>query len=958
VLVALLLHANEEVRTTQLLELVWSDVPSSARSNLRTYLTRLRRILRIPGEPESRLQTRRGGHLVTVRPGELDVVTFTDLATKGEQAADALTASRYFERALNTWRGRALENVALGPLLEAEATQLEARREHVYEQYLQTRLALGQHAELLPELRAQLLRNPLWERLAGMLMVALDRSGQRIEALNVFRRTRERLVEELGVEPGAELRELHQCLLSGRDPGTAAGSLAVAIAPIEPATATVTDAIEPYQQAPKPTTRSDGRPARRVNRLRHRSVTADQTRLTLFRGRSADQPAQLPIDLPTFTGRDVELAGLIDGRLPDNRSIIAIDGMPGVGKTALAVHAAHLLAPRFPDGQLFLDLHGYTPGVRPLEPHEALDRMLRSLGVATHQLRDTEVRASLYRSLLAHRKMVIVLDNALSEAQISPLLPGAGASRTLITSRRRLTELHQAYPLSLDTLPLAEAVALFTRICTPQRLANQPPALAEEIVELCGRLPLAVRIAAVRLRNHRFWTLAELRDRLRDEQRQLTELHSGEHDVAMTFNLSLADLDPAEQRVIAMLGLYPGTAVELNAAAALAGLDVTTTERLLERLVDAHLLRQTAPARYKMHNLMRTFMIQRAHAEHPDDVHGAIRRLLDYYLHTADAADQLLQPTAIRVRLCAAQPAVEPLTFANADAALAWCDQLRQDLPYLIRAAEKYDLLEHVWQLVVRMSGYLDSRRRWRDGIAAYEIALRTARRQANRAVECELLMGLAFGAAQLEWYEQAITYYTAAFAVCREIGNDYAEGFSALGLAMIYDRMRHYDHAIEHHHHALEVCRRLDDASAAGVVLGHLGDTYRHMGQLDDAIECYRQACRYSERAGDDYGAGRQLVNISRTNSNAGRYDEAISAARRALAIYSQADESNGEPAALAAPDVAGSGAKAQAHLYLTQAQRMMTTVNDDRPDGWRTYLALLDADRQLPSEADPNMR
>jgi DNA-binding SARP family transcriptional activator/tetratricopeptide (TPR) repeat protein len=952
VLVALLLHANEEVRATQLLELVWSDVPSSAESNLRTYLTRLRRILRVPGEPESRLQTRRGGHLVTVHPGELDVARFTELASKGEQANDDSVACQYFDRALNTWRGRALENVALGPLLEAEATQLETRRERIREQYLQTRLALGQHAEVLPELRAFLLRNPLWERLAGMLMVALHRSGQRTEALNVFRQTRTRLVEELGVEPGTELRDLHQRLLTGEDPVlTANGSLATT----RPSQARA-GAFEPDARSPEKLARITGTASLHGIRL-HSSRMSPAARQGLsVHERVADRPAQLPVGLPPFTGRTAELAQLLDvpasaaGHLPDQRSIIAIDGMAGVGKTTLAVHAAHLLAADYPDGHLFLDLHGHTSGVDPLDPHEALDRMLRTLGVPANQFpASIEARASLYRSLLAHRKMLVLLDNAHSEAQVSPLLPGAGNSRTLITSRKRLTGLPQAYPLPVDVLPLAEAIALFTRISTPRRLSAEPPELIEEIVELCGRLPLAIRIAGVRMRDRPFWSLGYLRERL-------AELHAGEHGVATAFNLSLADLEPDKQRVLTMLGLNPGTSIELHAAAALAGLSVATADRLLEDLVDTHLLRQTAPGRYELHNLMRAFMIDRAQAEDPAEIRRAMRRLLDYYLHTADATDRLIHPVRPRTELDPPDPTVVPLTFTDVDQALSWCDHAHPDFLHLIRAAEKHGLFTHACQLPMRLEGYFDLRNHWADGIAAYEIALNAARKLDDRLAESELLLGIGFGWTQLDQYEKAIAYYTSAISVCQEIGNQYAEGFSAMGLAEVYRRLHRFDEALRHHQHALEVYRHVDHTYAICMALDHLGNTYRDLGRLAEAVECYQQAFEDSERVGNTHGSARYLINVSETHRMLNRYDEAITAAERALEACATVGDRQGEAYALTSLGLvkAAAGDPGQARAHLTTAQRILAELDDQRAADVGVHLAALDNDATTLSEAD----
>ncbi|CAM3873421.1 BTAD domain-containing putative transcriptional regulator [Kibdelosporangium persicum] len=959
VLAALLLHANEEVRTKQLLELVWSDLPTSAESNLRTYLTRLRRILRVPDEPESRLRTRRGGHLVTVRPGELDVDRFTDLAAQGERATDPAVACDFYERALRVWRGRALENVALEPLLEAESARLEAHRERVHEQYLQTRLTLGHHADVLPELRALLLRNPLWERMAGMLMVALHRSGQRTEALNVFRQTRLRLVEELGVEPGAELRDLHQRLLAGDEPGRP--PVAAVVTP--GAADSTVDSRRPDARASERLARITGTASLHGFRTRHSTRTVLPVRPDPVAPPGADRPAQLPADLPTFTGRDAELAELItmpatgEGSATAERVIFTIDGMAGTGKTTLAVHAAHRLAARYPDGQLFVDLHGHTDGVDPLEPREALELMLRALGASTSALPDsTEARASMYRSLLAHRRMLVVLDNAHSEAQVSPLLPGAGTSRTLITSRKRLTGLlHHAHSLSVDVLPLADAVTLFTRICTPQRLSDEPSELVEEIVELCGRLPLAIRIAAVRLRDRPFWTLEHVRQRLGDLRQRLTELYAGEHSVAAAFNLSIADLEPDRRRVLTLLGLHPGATIELNAAAALARLTVPAADRMLEEFVDAHLIRQAAPGRYELHDLMRAVVLERAQAEDPQDIRRAMRRLLDFYLHTVDACDQLIHPVRRRAELAPRDPLVVPVAFADVDEALAWCDSVRADIPHLIRAAEHHGLLTHACQIPLRLEGYYDVGRHWSDGTAAYEIALNSARMLSDQQVECELLLGLAFGWAQQRLYERAIAYYEATIKVCRQIDNHYAEGFAAMGLAEVNRRLSRFDVAIRHHEHALALYRRINDIHAVCINLDHLGNTYRDLNMLDEAIECYQQACVHSEEAGDMFVAGRFLINLGQTHLMRDEYEQATETTKRALTVCVEAGDRHGEAYALTALGTmqASAGQYEQAMRFLAEAHRMLTDLNDERAADVRAYLADL-RNGHVPSGVD----
>lgn len=559
---ALLLHANAEVGAKALLRLVWTETPSSACSNLRTYLTRLRRVLHVPGEPASRLRTGADGYAVTVRPGELDLADFTEHAAAGERAVDAEVASTHLALALAVWRGPALADVTTGPLLDTEVARLEARREYVRERLLRTRFALGEHAEVVPELRALHAEDPLAEDRAALLMLALHRCGRRAEALEVYRGTRAALVDATGLEPGPELRELHARLL--------ADDRMPAVAPAAP-------------------------------------------------------PAQLPADPEPFAGRAAELAELV----ADHR-VVVVDGMVGVGKTALVVHAAHRLAPDHPDGLLFLDLHGSTPGTPPLPAAEALAHLLRSLDVPAAAIpRDAEARAALWRSTVASRQVVVVLDDAYSADQIEPLLPGVGVSRVLITSRRRLARLGQAYPLSLDVLPRHDAAAVFAAVSGRH---TEPDTQVAAVVGLCGGLPLAVRAAADRLRDRPTWSVGHLMRRLADERRLLTELNPGAPTLCTALAASRAALGDAQRRMLDLLGLHLGNDVQPPAAAALAEVSVPTADRLLEDLVDARLLRQTAPGHYQLHVLVRAYIRSRACRLDRPSLRSALHRLLDHHL--------------------------------------------------------------------------------------------------------------------------------------------------------------------------------------------------------------------------------------------------------------------------------------------------------------------------------------
>jgi hypothetical protein len=355
---------------------------------------------------------------------------------------------------------------------------------------------------------------------------------------------------------------------------------------------------------------------------------------------------QLPSPPQMFTGRTREMAALDQVHDASTVVISAIDGMAGIGKTALAVHLAHRIADRYPHGQLFIDLHGHTPGMAPREPAEALDYLLRALGVPGPQIpADLDDRAALYRTRLADQKMLILLDDAATETQVAPLLPGSPDCLVLITSRRRLSGLDPTHTLSLDTLPAPEAASLFVQTAGEGRLSDEPPDLVAELVELCGRLPLAIRIAAARLRSHPAWSLHHLVQRLRDQQHRLSELEAGQRSVAATLDLSYQHLSPDLQRTYRLLGLHPGPDIDMYATAALLDSTLPTVRQMLDHLLDAHLLFEPAAGRYRFHDLTR------AHAAHTAarvqtqaTRRTALNRLADYYRHTAAVAVDAAYP--------------------------------------------------------------------------------------------------------------------------------------------------------------------------------------------------------------------------------------------------------------------------------------------------------------------------
>jgi transcriptional regulator with XRE-family HTH domain/tetratricopeptide (TPR) repeat protein len=564
----------------------------------------------------------------------------------------------------------------------------------------------------------------------------------------------------------------------------------------------------------------------------------------------ADVPRQLPADVATFVGREAELAEL--DRLGGARArpvISAIDGMAGIGKTTLVVHAAHRLADQYPDGQLFLDLHGFTEGAAPVEPGAALGGALRALGVPDARIpAQPDDRAALYRSRLADRRVLVVLDNAADEAQVAPFLPGTPGSLVLVTSRRRLTGLDAA-AVSLDVLPPAEAVDLFTRTVGEERLRSTPPALLADVVELCGRLPLAIRVAAARLRSRPAWTLAHLADRLRDHRSRLTELELGRPGVTAALDLSYRQLTGEQQRAYRLLSLHPGPDLDAHAAAALVGTSVRDAERLLDGLVDTHLLTEPAAGRYRFHDLVGVHAGERVDREDEADARrAALVRCLEWYLRTATGAVGVLKPTDRVATAFGAGAPVSPLVFSSAVDARAWCEAERRTLAGATRRAAEMGLHEYAWRLSWQLVMFLL--------IAAHS----------DEAVEIAEI-----GAAAAE-HVGGVAGYVAA----RYLGN-------------AYDRAYRYPEAAECLRVSLAGCRAAGDVGMECNVLMNLGVTRRHAGDLEGACSAYREALAAAARWERSPRGSTQAPNVAACRLNLG---EALNALGRPHEAVDHTDE------------------------------------------------------------------
>ncbi|MER5642409.1 BTAD domain-containing putative transcriptional regulator [Kitasatospora sp. NPDC002227] len=580
-LAALLVRHGQPTSAQSLAEAVWDgQPPRSASAALRNYVMRLRKALGAAGE---RIETTAGGYRINVEAQELDLRRFTALRDEGVAALrrqDFERAAARLDDALRLWRGPALADIPSDTLLRKEARWLTEAHLDAVEARVEARLSLGGDVRALTaELHALAREHPERERFSAQLMTVLYRGGRQCEALAVYRRVRQTLIDELGVEPGSELREVHQRVLRA-DPGLDGPARA------RPEQVTVTATAVPAAR-PAPGHSAADRPAP---------------------DRPAVTPCQLPAALPDFTGRARELS-LLTGRLtaPDRRApfVAVVSGQPGVGKSALAGQAAHAAHASFPDGTLHAELRDADG--RPTPPTVVLRTFLIALGVP-HDLVPAGLadRVSLYRSLLTGRRVLVVLDDARDSAQARALLPSAPGCAALVTSRHRIADLVGALPLELGVLPVAEAELLLRRLVGTARVAAEPQAAAE-LVAACGRLPLALRICAARLGARPGWSLRHLADRLADQRLVLNELQVGSLNFRASVAPSYRELDPAAARAFCLLArAADGPLSTLQAARAL-DLTPPSAERLLEQLVDTHLLATDAPGRYRYPALLRAF---------------------------------------------------------------------------------------------------------------------------------------------------------------------------------------------------------------------------------------------------------------------------------------------------------------------------------------------------------------
>ncbi|MDN3354641.1 AfsR/SARP family transcriptional regulator [Actinomadura sp. DC4] len=893
VLTVLLLRRGRQATAEDLIDALWGDEPPArAMGAVRTYVSRLLGVLE-PGhvarQKSTVMPSEAGAYALPLPRESLDLTLFEErlaAAEEARRAGDPATAARSLREALDLWGGEPLAGIH-GAWAEGQRVHLQEQRLTALETLYGIELETGRAAESVAGLSELTVEHPLRERLRGLLMLALYRCGRQAEALGVYADTRHVLVEELGIDPGPELTDLHARILAGDT------SLAETHEPVR-------------ESAPPP-------PA----------------------------PAQLPADVADFTGRTTTVAELVAALTAPDRTamvVVSVAGIGGVGKTTLAVHLGHAVREHYPDGQLFAELRGAGPD--PAGPEAVIGAFLRALGVPDKDLpAPLEERSALLRTRLSDRRMLVVLDDARDADQVRPLLPGSAGCAVLVTSRSRLVGMHATRALDLDGLVTDEAITLFGRIAGEERVEDERE-IAAQVVAACGHLPLAVRIVGSRLASRRSWSMATIAERLTDEKRRLDEMRVGNHTVSATFELGYGQLFDEQARAFRLLALPDVHDVSLNAAAAVLGMPEHETEDLLESLVDASLLETPAPGRYRYHDLLKLFARRQAERHDSEAARDAVpHRILDFYFASARnayqaaesaAGDHLSTPEARGTEFASAEEALAWLEHETANLCAVVAEATRGGAPDLPIAADLLLSLEplimsgtHLWEfeqtarLVVTAA--LEKDHPYSRGRAGYllglilhagfrldeaEASLRTtvevAEVSGDRHVRAEALNGLGVVAFEHRQYDDAFTSFQQAADVFADLGSPEGQANCLTNLARAAAELHRDKEALDAAERSLELFRGQGSAMGAAKAMQYLGSILDGMGRPEEAIPYYLDCLAVFRSTGQRLREHHTLYRLAESHLRAGRPAEAVAHAEEALAIAREIDQRFGEGRAL----------------------------------------------------------
>jgi DNA-binding SARP family transcriptional activator len=866
-------HANGPVSDDLLIEALWGpNRPRRADASLRVHIHHVRRAL-----GSTRIRRHAGGYGLRLEPDELDVEQFRAMVAAGRAAmlADEFARARQlFDAALSLWRGSALAGLESTPLLALDLASLEELRLQALEHRYELELALGQHARVVADLRALTGQYPLHEPFRGQLMRALITAGRSAEALEVFDDTRRTLADALGMDPSAPLRDLHLSIL--RD-----------------------------ELLPPPAPRRADPPV----------------------------PRQLPAGAAGFAGRTASLA-ILDSMVPaggDGPTPIAvISGPGGVGKTALAVHWGHRKRDDFPDGQLYANLHGFDPAAAPASPLDVIRGCLEALGVPAQQVPESlEARVNLYRTLLAQRRVLVVLDNAVDADQVRPLLPGSGGCMAVVTSRNQLFGLvaaEGARPIALDPLSTVDCHRMLIHRLGADRVAGEPLA-TRHIIERCAGLPLALSIVAARLATNPCLSLTVAADELILAPRRLDPFAGDDEatDVRAAFSWSYQILDGEAARLFRLLGLlHVGPDISISAAAHLADRSQPQVRALLAHAVRGHLLIERTPGRYAFHDLVRAYAAELAQAlDTAPDRDAALGRLLDYYVHSAQAAATAAKHYVAELGPQAAAPAEE---FTDHEAALTWLATERPALVAAVTRAKDSGFFRHARKLARVMQEFLAEHGYWHDLRHVQQLALDAAIEAGDPAARAEAHRGLAqaglllgdLGAAErhlrraLDLFQslddlvneamcvhnlstvhlyqgrlqKALELERSALDAFRRVANARGETLALNGVGYLLALAGECEQALVYCHQALELNRRTGAWQRESSILDTIGVAYVHLARYELAQDYYRQGLELCRKAGKRHQQAAILAHLGDAHHAASQPEEARIAWQQAVDI------------------------------------------------------------------------
>jgi DNA-binding SARP family transcriptional activator len=927
VLASLTLEPGRVVSVGRLMTAVYGErLPGSARAQVQICVSALRRLLAAHGRPDA-IATRHQGYALEIPGDEVDLLRYDELVNAARAAGrtgakeEAITAYR---QALRMWRGAALDGLD-SALLQTVADRLAERRLTAHEDCIEFELGLGRHRDLIAELTGLVAAHPLRERLRGQLMLALYRSGRQAEALESYRSARRALIDELGLEPSEWLQQLERSILgSGAELSLPAATESPPpatdlVAAEEPAGPGLLPGAVPVAAAVPPPL-----PPPEV---------ADPV---------AGVPKMLPTDIADFTGRSKQIHEIkahldLASDTPAQLAVpvVVLAGKPGIGKTTLCVHTAHLESWRFPDGQLFADLHGDAS--HRVGPMQILERFLRTLGVPGASVPDgLEERAEVYRALLSDRRVLVVLDNVASEAQVLPLMPGNPHTAVMVTSRRRLGGLAGAMHVEVDVFESQHSVELLSRIAGDRRVRAEEHAAAD-LAALCGQLPLALRIAGARLSARPHWTVEQLADRLENESRRLDELKHGALGIRVSISLTYDNLSDDARRLFRLLAVLDFPHFSGWVGAALMDVPLADAQDLLDDLVDAQLLEISGHeagtcAQYRFHDLIRVFARERLATEDTaSERNASLERVLAALLFLAEEAHRRLHGSD-NLQLHSDAPRWQ-LAGRSVDRligdSMAWFERERRILVSAVGQAAKLGLVTLCWDIAITAVTLFESRvylNDWRD---THKIALAATRTGGDHRGQAVMLYSTGSLCIVEKKFDDARRHLEEAAELFGALGDSQGAALVSRNIGYL-DRMAgNLDAAARRYEMALEVLRSGGDLAAAAYVLHSMAQIELERGDADSAKDMLPQALALSRRVGSRRIEAQVLHRMGDAHLQAGEPAEAVAAFGEALVAVHDLGDPIGEAYALHGLGMAHlrGGDFTEAGSALSSAQRLATS-------------------------------